>query len=276
MQKIGYVDYSIVIESEAPESAEKDFELLEVNDKNSSNFLRFRTCLQTFGIRNFNGRLWLPWHIREMLKTCRIYKKMEDGVWVGEDGHPIPPTGELSMARILTIDPDRTCHRIIKLDWENENKLCGIVETLDDGVGGHGYKFMKNILQGIKPAFSLRSIVPQRKNRDGTIDVLGPGKLVCYDRVYNPSHEEAVIDISVPVQNVISKSKFEHVLESFTSFAMESSENVQMVLDGMDPDLASASMDSTGMLSVNTKQGRIIMAPERKFRREFSHIMKNL
>lgn len=268
-----YLDYYIVVEQDSGPSPE-DFKLLKVADTNGLNFLRFRTCLQTFGKRNLNGRLWHGQHLKAMIQDPGVQRYLIRG-FPGENGHPVPAVGQVTLERIFTIDPNNTSHKILEFQWENDNKLCGIIETLDEGVGSPGYRFMRNILQKMDPCFSLRSVVPQRKNPDGTIDVTGPGRLVTFDRVHGPSHEEAFIDKSIQIKEIITKPHFETVMESFSNFVMDRSDKVNRIVDGMQPAMESVSIEKNGTIGVNTKEGRIFIAPEQKFRAEYNDFIKN-
>ncbi len=271
-----YLDYYVVMEAAMPQN--DNIEILKhVENENGLNYLRFSTCLQDFYGRNRNRRLWNADHVRTMLAQEFVQEFLtKAGGWPGEAGHPIPTTGEVSLERIANIDPNNCSHIIKSLEWRGK-ELHGVVETLDEGVGSPGYKFMRNILQGIRGAFSARSLVPQRKNPDGTIDVMGPGRLVCYDRVYLPSHSNAYMDMDIPVKNIVSKNKFETVMESFTDIVLSKSERVNRVIDEMNPALESVAYDrSSNMITMRTDEGRIFVKPELKYNREIMDFMKNL
>lgn len=150
--------------------------------------------------------------------------------------------GKVTLERILSIDPMRTSHRIISLNWVNSNELHGVVETLDDE-NGPGHKMKRSIMQGIEPAFSLRSLVPQRKNADGSTLVLGPGRMVCYDWVYLPSHEKAYVDTELPIKNIISKPQFQTVMEGYCDFVLENSDKVRRIVEDYDVAFESATLD---------------------------------
>lgn len=273
--KDDYLDYYVVVEQASPENREMQI-LEKVNNINGLNYLRFRTCLQSFGRRNRNRRLWVSPIMKKMLAEPHVSELLNKGGIPGENGHPVPDTGQVTMERILTIDPNNMSHRILSLEWVGE-KLYGTVETLDEGPGTPGFKFMRNIMQGLDPSFSLRSIVPQRKNMDGSIDVTGPGRFITFDRVILPSHDDAYIDKSIPVKNVITKPQFETVMESFSDLILEKSEKVNRIIDKMQPAIESLTLDKNGIVGVNTeKEGRIYIAPETKFRNEIKSFMKNL
>ena len=268
-----YVDYYAVMEQTTPENV--DMQILKCEDKDL-HFIRFSCCLQSFYGRNRNGRLWTADQVKKMAGAAEVQELLQHGSFVGEAGHPLPTSDkEWSLKRICTIDPLRTSHRIISMTWRTPQLLYGIIETLDEGEGTPGRRFMKNIQQGIDPAMSLRSLVPQRKNNDGTIDVLAPGRMICYDRVYLPSHKEAYRDVDVPIKEIVSKSDFEVVMESFTEFVMSHSDKVRRVTDNMDIALEGTHYDpESQMVSVAVNGGpHLFVAPELKYRKEIKDLM---
>lgn len=269
-----YADYYVVCEQTTPNDSK--VEILDEGNKNGLNYLRFSACLQSFYGLNRNKRDWKASHVKTMAEDKPVQELLQRGSLVGEAGHPVPMNDKVTIERILTIDPLRTSHRIVSFNWPNKNEIHGIVETLDDE-NGPGNKMKRSILQGIQPAFSLRSLVPQRKNADGTTTVLGPGRLVTYDWVFLPSHEQAYMDTEIPVKTIVTKPQFQTVMESYASYVLDSSDKARRVLDNEDIAMESACIDEKyGMLSVGTKSGRIFVAPELKYRREIMDILHNI
>lgn len=267
-------DFYIVMEQTSPEDPK--INIIGDGSKEGLSYLRFSTCLQSFRGRNRNRRLWKADQVRTMVNDRPVQELIRKNSFVGEAGHPVPMDGKVTLERILTIDPNNCSHRIVSLSWPSNEELHGIVETLDEGPGTPGYRLMKNIMQGIIPAFSLRSIVPQRKNADGSTDVIGPGRCVTYDRVYLPSHEEAYMDVEIPVKKVVTKDNFTTVMESYTDFMLNHSDKVRGIIDKMSPAIETASYDvKTGLVTMNTEEGRVFIAPEVKYRKEFKSIFDN-
>lgn len=267
-----YSEYYVVCEQTTPDSSK--IEILDDGKKNGLNFLRFSACLQAFYGWNRNRRLWKAEQIKTMSEDKPVQELIKRGSFVGEAGHPVPMDGKVTIERILTIDPLRTSHRITSLSWPNPNEIHGVVETLDDE-NGPGHKMMRSIMQGIEPAFSLRSLVPQRKNADGSTTVIGPGRLCAYDWVYLPSHAEAYIDKEIPVKEIVSKPQFQTVMESYCDFVLENSEKINRIVEDYDIATESATFDPKyKAMSIGSKEGRIIVAPETKYRREFEDLLK--
>ena len=269
-----YLDYSIVIESQTEPNT--GFEIIKEGiTKDGLSYLRFKSCLQTFGARNRNRRLWLSKWMRPMIAAPEVQELIRNGGVPGEAGHPVPATDDVTMERVLTIDPNNISHVIKEFIWVDDNRMDGIIETIDDG-NGPGDKFKRNIIQGLPVSFSTRSIIPQRKNADGTIDQTGPGRYVTSDRVFIPSHKEAYIDKSIPVKNVCQQNHFETVMESFVSYVVDKSDKVNRIVDGMAPAMESATMSKNGIVTIPTAEGIVGIYPESKYRREFADIMKSL
>lgn len=273
-----YNDYDqtyIVMEQTTP--VDNKIEIQKVVDTNGLNYVRFSTCLQDFNGYNRNRRKWPAEIVKAMAEAPTIQELIKMNSFVGEAGHPVPDNGQVTMERICNIDPLKTSHRFTKLFWPNPNELHGICETLDEGVGSPGYRMMRNILQGVIPAFSLRSLVPQRKNPDGSKDVIGVGRMICYDRVYLPSHEKAYMDVDMPVSQVVTKPEYKVVMESFSDYVMSHSDKIRSIIDDMEPAMESASFDpKTNLMSVKTEEGRIFVAPEMKYRKEIHNALENL
>lgn len=265
----------IVMEQTTP--VDNKIEIQKVVDTNGLNYVRFSTCLQDFNGYNRNRRKWPAEIVKQMAEAPTIQELIRNKSFVGEAGHPVPDSGQVTMERICNIDPLKTSHRFVKLFWPKPNELHGICETLDEGVGSPGYRMMRNILQGVIPAFSLRSLVPQRKNADGSKDVIGVGRMICYDRVYLPSHEKAYMDVDVPVSQVVTKPEYNVVMESFNDYVMSHSDKIRSIIDDMEPALETACYDNdTGLVSVKTEQGRVFIAPEMKYRKEIHSALESL
>ena len=273
-----YNDYDqtyIVMEQTTP--VDNKIEIQKVVDTNGLNYVRFSTCLQDFNGYNRNRRKWPAEIVKAMAEASTVQELIRMNSFVGEAGHPVPDSGQVTMERICNIDPLKTSHRFTKLFWPNPNELHGICETLDEGVGSPGYRMMRNILQGVVPAFSLRSLVPQRKNPDGSKDVIGVGRMICYDRVYLPSHEKAYMDVDMPVSQVVTKPEYKVVMESFADHVMSHSDKIRSIIDDMEPAMESASFDpKTNLISVKTEEGRIFVAPEMKYRKEIHSALESL
>lgn len=273
----GYYDFFAVMESNVTtEDRAKNFQIVSEGKTGSDiDFFRYKACLMTVGKRNRNRRLWQKQHIDIMMNAPHIVEQLKHaGGLPGENGHPIPATGQVTMERIVTIDPNNLAILIKDWWWEGD-KMMGTVDTLNEGPGSPGYRLMRDMMQGIVPAHSARTLVPQRRNPDGSIDVTAPGRMVTIDRVHGPSCEEAYRDISVPVKNIVHKAEFETAMENFTNYALEHSEAVKNVIDNLSPAMESASITKDGMFTVATESaGRLYIPMERNLRNEIADFMR--
>lgn len=253
-------------------------------------YIRFTACLQAFvEVYNRNKRKWKPGFIKTMIAAPLVQELITNGGLPGEAGHPCPDAAQPVLERICTINPMNVSHYVKSFQWKNGDKyLYGTIETASALGDSPGTRLMAQVLQGICVSFSARTIVPQKKMPDGSIEVLGPGRLISYDWVYGPSHKEAYQDKSVKV-DLIVKDTFDvnyanesalycdliqQATESFTDEILKSSTNVNYVLDSYDPLLESARVDKNGMFTCNTKEGEQLFIPtEENFRREIKNFM---
>lgn len=273
----GYYDFFAVMESNVTtEDRAKNFQIISEGKSGCDiDFFRYKACLMTVGKRNRNRRLWQKQFVDIMMNAPHIVEQLKHaGGLPGENGHPIPPTGQVTMERIVTIDPNNLAILIKDWWWEGD-KMMGTVDTLNEGPGSPGYRLMRDMMQGVVPAHSARTLVPQRRNPDGSIDVTAPGRMVTIDRVHGPSCEEAYRDISVPVKNIVHKAEFETAMENFTNYALEHSEAVKNVIDNLSPAMESASITKDGMFTVATESaGRLYIPMERNLRNEIADFMR--
>lgn len=274
-----YYDFYAVMESDVDSSTMRNsFEILnEGKIGGNIEFFRYKACLMSVGKRNRNRRLWQKQHIDVMMNAPHIVEQFKfAGGLPGENGHPIPATGPVTMERIVTIDPNNLAI-LIKDWWWEGNKMMGTVETLNEGPGTPGFRLMRDMMQGIIPAHSARTLVPQRRNPDGSIDVTAPGRFVTVDRVHGPSCEEAYRDVSIPVKNIVKKAEFDSAMENFTSYVLEHSETAKRVIDDMRPAMETASITKDGMFTIATESsGQIFVPVERNLRADIADFMRNL
>ncbi len=139
------------------------------------------TCLQSFEVENWNGRIYGKNLVLDALNNDgMIQNDIKKGQWIGEYGHPL----DTDPKRQVVFNPTTASHRILNYRTEG-NLLLGHVQTL---AGGAGDMLCDRILQGVPAAFSLRSL--------GSVDlatrrVKAPLKIITYDSVFRPSHIEA-------------------------------------------------------------------------------------
>lgn len=148
--------------------------------------LTWKQVLQSFGVRNWNGRIYDKDVVMKALDTNPLIQNdLKSDAWLGEYGHPIIEKGMNELARQMTIFPPNACWKISKY-WVEGNLLMGEVTSLS---GGYGDMLRDRILTGLPAMSSSRAI--------GGVDKTGhvlPGYTICYfDSVYRPSHKEALM-----------------------------------------------------------------------------------
>lgn len=201
-------------------------------------YARFPSRLQSFNVRNRNGREYEGNCMMQGLNAEYIREMIQKGTWCCELGHPITK----DPARIVTIDPKNICARITSLDM-NYNGVNGWVETL---LNDHGQNVTKMMMQGFSPAFSLRALANITRTNGRQI-VKNGVRVVNYDLVILPSHKDAYIDTSVAPEY---KSVRESILEG-TGINVE---NDIMGETSISPVLESQFLSVLESTSVNLKE----------------------
>lgn len=170
---------------------------VQVQDKNGLFYVNFDTTLQGFNVQNRNRRTYEERAMLESLNAPHIMELIRNRTWLGEAGHPLTKDN----ARIMTIDPKLTSHRINSFESRAGGLLHANIDTLDDN--GFGTRMTRNILQGMEPAFSLRALAHLIKKPDGSSLVKSRSHIVTYDWVILPSHPNAYRDKSKPITQVM-------------------------------------------------------------------------
>ena len=187
------------------------------------------TCLQSFEVENWNGRIYGKNLVLDALNNDgMIQNDIKKGQWIGEYGHPL----DTDPKRQVVFNPTTASHRILNYRTEG-NLLLGHVQTL---AGGAGDMLCDRILQGVPAAFSLRSL--------GSVDlatrrVKAPLKIITYDSVFRPSHIEAyqteILSECASYVNLNESVDFfapiNESIEQIKSYISEKSDNVARAAD---------------------------------------------
>lgn len=137
--------------------------------------------LQTANETNRNRRYYSSEELFPQLTAPRTTELLEAGYLRAELGHPL--SNEL--VRQQTIDDSRTCAQFLKL-WTEGNNVWGRFRGTNNAFGD---SFNRDLLDGCKPAWSLRAL--------GTIENTSHGaevknlKVITWDQVIYPSHPGA-------------------------------------------------------------------------------------
>jgi len=174
----------------------------KVHDKGSRFYLTFDAILQSFGVMNRNRRMYEASNIMDKIDNDEYIQTMlRQNSWMGELDHPSPEfaTQELSMNRIANPDPKHTSH-YIRSPRLVGNLLEAHIQT--DSSNENGMNLAIKIVDGkIYPCFSAR-VLGELQNRSGK-PIVNVRKLITYDSVLYPSHQEAVGKITQPMTESI-------------------------------------------------------------------------
>lgn len=218
---------------------------VDVVNKNGVFFVRFESCLHSFDVINRNQRQYLGDNIWECLQSERIQSYLQDNAWYGEMDHPTQETvnGKLTPERIQAIWMPNRSHKILN-PRRKDNLLMADIETASGTDAGTG--FAKEIIQGLKPAFSCRAIAGLKLiNNKPTVIVK---KVITYDWVLFPSHKEAHItskakgiikNIGTYTESVVDgikrKSKDVFIpLKEILEYVGNKDVNTQMIMESFD------------------------------------------
>lgn len=137
--------------------------------------------LQTADETNRNRRFYSSEELFPQLKSSRILELLEAGYLRGELGHPLSQ----DLVRQQTIDDSRTCVQYLKL-WTEGNNIWGRFRGTNNAFGE---AFNKDLLDGCKPAFSLRALGSIVKTEKG--NEVRNLRIITWDQVIYPSHPSA-------------------------------------------------------------------------------------
>lgn len=161
---------------------------VRVYDKNGLFFVDFESVLQSFGVLNRNNRYYLADNIWKAIQTPKIQDMIAHNCWFGEMNHPTMVFADQKLApeRIRDVWPANRSHKIMNPRIEG-NLLKAHIQTASGTDAGTG--FAKEIIQGMVPRFSCRSIA--RLNDINGKPTVIVRVLITYDWVFYPSHPEA-------------------------------------------------------------------------------------
>lgn len=139
--------------------------------------------IQDCGRENRNGRIYEVKDMKPEIEGDRIQKELiPTGNMVGEYGHP--QSTELS--RQSSIDPKLVAVRYTKIWMEGPD----IHANFKGANTEYGRTFNADIMEGVKPSFSLRALGSVDRERNGKCYVRNI-RVVCHDVVIYPSHKRA-------------------------------------------------------------------------------------
>lgn len=170
----------------------------EEHNENGRLYVVFEAVLQSFGIRNRNGREYDEQNVWNCIQTdVNIQDYLRRNSWVGECDHPAAKINgqELTTDRIAVPDMAHDSHYIRSPRLEN-HLLVANIQT-DSGTA-EGMNMAIKIVDGkIIPCFSARVFGALQKR--GGRNIVMVRKLITYDWVLFPSHPEAEARITQKV-----------------------------------------------------------------------------
>jgi hypothetical protein len=139
--------------------------------------------VQDLGVENRNGRIYELKDIKSEIEGDRFQKELiPTGNCISEWGHPV--SQELS--RQSVIDPKNSCARFTKL-WIEGNDVHANFKGTNTN---YGLAFNADLMEGVKPSFSLRALGSVDRERNGKCYVRNI-RCITYDTVVFPSHKRA-------------------------------------------------------------------------------------
>lgn len=177
----------------------------KVHDRGNRFFLTFPAVLQSFGVRNRNGREYDQDNIWTQIQTDDyIQSQLRNNSWMGEEDHPAAEYEgqEMTKQRIGNPKMGNTSH-YIRSPHMVGNLLEANIQT--DSATRAGMNMAIKIVDGkIIPCFSAR-VFGALQNRGGRPVVIVK-KLICYDWVLYPSHAEAMAKINQPMMESVDEA----------------------------------------------------------------------
>ena len=137
--------------------------------------------LQEANEKNRNGRFYDSKELFPQLEAPRTVELLNRGELRAENGHPLTK----DIVRQSQIDPNNTVAIFLKL-WTEGNFIKAHVRGTNNE---KGEEFNTDLLEGFKPAWSLRALGSIENTKRGA-EVRGL-KIITWDRVIYPSHPRA-------------------------------------------------------------------------------------
>lgn len=160
---------------------------LKYIEKTPLGTIRFKTVLQEADRPNRNKRVYSKEILEQALQDPYVQERLRTNSWYGEAGHPL----DTSLTRQTNIMHDNIAFLIKRFWWEG-NLLMGECETANTA---RGRDMAGLIEQNSRIGISLRaqgSLMPQT-DMSGISRVAPNLKIITFDWVINPSHDQAFI-----------------------------------------------------------------------------------
>ena len=211
-QTIGYV---------INESAIPGFQETNIIRQDKKGRVVAEAILQVADEVNRNRRKYPYDELIPQLTAPRTLELLEAGYLRGEMGHPI----STDLTRQQTIDDTRTSVQYLKL-WNQGPEVRALYRPTNNAFG---QALNEDLLDGCKPAFSLRALGTVEK--ENGISVVRNLKVVTWDNVVFCSHPSAytqrIVSESAEVNGTESKTKLQKLYEN--TIAMSDAEELRTI-----------------------------------------------
>lgn len=191
-------------------------------------YLTFKAVLQSFNKMNRNRRYYDLNNIMECINTDPyIQDQLKRNHWQGEIDHPASEYNnmQLTQQRIATPNLEKTSHYIHSPRAEG-NLLVANIQT-DNGTEAGRNMAIKIVDGKIVPGFSAR-VFGKLENRMCKPTVMVK-RLITYDWVGFPSHDDALGDIKQPL---LESAKFtKDMMDTYSGKLIQFDELAQMVME---------------------------------------------
>lgn len=138
--------------------------------------------VQDLEIENRNGRIYEVKEMDPELNGDRMQELIKAGYLRGHAGHP--SSNELSIQSV--IDPKLVCVQFDKV-WRDGKDIHANFHGTNNELGA---MFNQDLIDGCKPAFSLRALGSVDRSKDGRCYVRNI-RIITWDHVIFPSHKRA-------------------------------------------------------------------------------------
>lgn len=256
-QVIGHIIHEAVTESNATIIGENNQKVYATG------------IIQDLGVENRNGRIYEAKDMRPEIEGDRIQKELiPAGYMRGHAGHP--SSTDLSVQSV--IDPKLCCVQFDKIWLEGNDIHANFHATNNE----YGKAFNQDLLEGCKPAFSLRALGSVDRERNGKCYVRNI-RIITWDHVIFPSHKRAYMSGLINPKEASGINKMHEsalITEScayngniipvtndnVVSYIKEESTNVKSILNTFDTLYESAMICNGGKnVSLTLKDGNRVL-----------------
>ena len=173
----------------------------------------FEATLQTANERNRNGRWYSSEDLSREVKAPRTRELLEAQALKGEQGHPL----DKSLERQTVIWEPNCSVKYLDI-WMSGNDVKAKVTTTSNALGK---ALNEEILEGYKPAFSLRALGSLQQTKNGA--EVHNLRVINWDQVIYPSHKTAYFSHIITNTNTSSATNESGILTESSNIIVQES-----------------------------------------------------